>query len=85
MQLGCNAINIILCSVQNMVSGWVKRVDTGNAALCIPTQSGPKPGFAGLRCLSLYDRILGWTRSHSKEEDSVQRALVMVRRYCVDI
>ena len=63
----------------------VKGVDTGNAARCIPTQSGPKHEFSRICCLSLYERILGWARSHSKEEGSVQRALVMVRRACVDI
>ena len=41
--------------------------------------------FSRICFSSLYDRILGWARSHSKEEGSVQRALVMVRRDCVDI
>ena len=33
---------------------------------------------AKLRCLSLYDQILGWVRSYSKEEGSMQRAVVIV-------
>ena len=45
----------------------------------------PKHGFGGIRCLSLYEQILGWMRSHSKEEGSVHSALVMVGRNCVDI
>ena len=66
---------------------WIhfKGVDTGNAALCIPTQSGPKHGFARWRCLSLYEQILGWARSHSKDEGSMQPALLMVQRDCVDM
>ena len=63
----------------------LKGVDTGNAARCIPTQSGPKHGFSRIHCLSLCERILGCARSYSKEKGSVQRALVMVRRACVDI
>ena len=38
--------------------GPLKGVDTGNAARCIPTQSGPKHGFSRIHCLSLYERIL---------------------------
>ena len=34
--------------------------------------------MTGLRCLSLYNQILGWVRSHSKEESSVQRGLLIV-------
>ena len=37
----------------------IKGVDTGNAARCIPTQSGPKHGFSRIHCLSLYERIFG--------------------------
>ena len=63
----------------------VKGVDTGNAARCNTDIMCPKHGFGGIRCLSLYEQILGWMRSHSKEEGSVHSALVMVGRNCVDI
>ena len=62
-----------------------KGVDTGNAARCNTHIMCPKHGFGGIRCLSLYEQILGWMRSHSKEEGSVHSALVMVGRNCVDI
>ena len=57
-----------------LFAAGLKGVDTDNAARCIPTQSCPKHGFGKLRCLSLYEQILGWARPHSKEEGSVQRA-----------
>ena len=66
------------CTPRRQSNIPLKGVDTDNAARCIPTQSCPKHGFGKLRCLSLYEQILGWARPHSKEEGSVQRALVMV-------
>ena len=57
----------------------LKGVDTGNAARCIPTQSGPKQGVGIFHHSSLYERILGWARSHSKEDGSVRSALLTVQ------
>ena len=64
---------------------FFKGVDTGNAARCNTDIMCPKHGFGGIRFSSLYEQILDWMRSHSKEEGSVHSALVMVRRNCVDI
>ena len=38
---------------------FIKGVDTGNAARCIPTQSGPKQEVGIFHHSSLYEQILG--------------------------
>ena len=44
----------------------IKGVDTGNAARCILTQSGPKQGVGIIHHSSLYEQILSWVRTYSK-------------------
>ena len=66
---------LVICVINS-----IKGVDTGNAARCNTHIMCPKHGFGGIRCLSLYEQVLGWMRSHSKEEGSVHSALVMVGR-----
>ena len=46
---------------------------------------GPKQGVGIFHHSSLYEQILGWVRTHSKEEGSMQTALLMIQRDCVDI
>ena len=78
--------HIVRCIIRLVLfAASLKGVDTGNAARCNTDIMCPKHGFGGIRCLSLYEQILGWMRSHSKEEGSVHSALVMVGRNCVDI